>query len=793
MEEIARRVKQSIVVDNVEPEQILVVVRSLKSYGNAIKAAFEDAGLNFFVDEAIEVAKLPVMQFLLNALQIHSNGLLRRDVISLLRSHYLSVKVGIQSWHADELDRRTMRERLVGGQMQWTELLSHQKAFSTDTITLAAVSNEPQSDKQQQDKQQQDKQQSDLQTLLLSRLSALFDALKPLEVATASEHVKWAENLIDHVFEPLFSKHSAFRKRSTALVNGRDWFEDNKDFQKWVEQKALGEFRRALSTLLLEEAYLGPQRMSARDFIARLERLLSKANFRPVASVKNAVTICGADLAPNRAFDDVYIAGLVEGEFPRKITSAGFVGADEIARWASFGIDISNPRFHPGFESALFMNLGGRATRQVHLSYPLHELSGEELLPSILLSAGSRENDIDIFSIFSRASTTPVSARNAVAGALSTLGTAASLAERFTMLDQMWSGSKGGRTAQLVEQLSESIALTHGRLSPNRQSIYNGFLTDYVETGALRVPLPERWSATRLSEYGKCGFRFWVSHVLDSEPPEEPQSGLDDRLLGETYHKALELFYKRLIEQNLHVTDDAMVIDKHFDETIDEALAWLQNDSKFRPSEFWKFEQLEVRFRLKRFLRKEIQRALKDKYQFAPKLLEASFGMDRDADSYELLTVNAGDRKIGIGGRIDRIDISPGNGSGPLVRLVDYKKGSSLITPDEAYKGRNLQLALYALAVERSIMPNAHVVEGVYLSVSSGSPTGKLKFGAWEKTDDERPKLFAQTEEYVKQFVHGIEKGNFTVQPNGLDLCKRCRHKAVCRITELDVPSSPEF
>jgi hypothetical protein len=89
-------------------------------------------------------------------------------------------------------------------------------------------------------------------------------------------------------------------------------------------------------------------------------------------------------------------------------------------------------------------------------------------------------------------------------------------------------------------------------------------------------------------------------------------------------------------------------------------------------------------------------------------------------------------------------------------------------------------------------MPSAHVVEGVYLSVSSGSPTGKLKFGAWEKSDEDKPKLFAQTEMYVKQFVHGIEKGNFAVEPNGLDLCKRCRHKSVCRITELDVPSSPE-
>ena len=818
MEEVARRVKHAIVVGKTPPQQILVVARSLKNYGNAIKAAFDDAGLNYFVDEAVEVTKLPIVQFLTGLMKVHGDGLLRRDVISYLRSHYLSPIVGLERWQVDEIDRRSLKYKVVGGRSQWLECFKRHQAG--DTPSADPQTGNPQTGNTQTTSVEQeivfeiDKLSigedgsltdsvppatgevngPDFLQRLQTKLSALFDNLQPLPAATASEHVKWAENLIDRVFAPLFSKQSAFSKRPYPSGLAREWFEDNKEYQRWIEHRAVGEFRRCFSTMLLEEAYLGAQRISAREFVARLERLLSKANFRPVAQVKDAVIICGADLAPNRSFDEVYIAGMVEGEFPRKTTSAGFVGADEIARWESFGIDITNPRFHPGFETALFRNLSGRATKKLHLSYPLHELGGDELLPSILLTDDLPEGGkTEIFSIFTKASALPVSPRNAFAGALSTLGTAASLSQRFEMLDALWSGQSGLGAARLVEQLSENVAMAQGRLSPNRHSVYNGFLTDYVETGALRVTLPERWSATRLGEYGKCGFRFWVSHVLDSEPAEEPQSGLDAKLLGETYHKALELFYKRLIERKCLVTDDSQVVTAYFDEAIDEALEWLQGNGKFRQSEFWHFEKLEVRFRLRRFLSKEIQRAEKDKHQFAPRLLEASFGSTRDPNSFEPLVIKDGARDIGIVGIIDRIDLSSTDSGAPLIRLVDYKKGSSLISADEAYKGRNLQLALYALAVERAILPKAKVVEGVYLSVSSGAPIGKLKFGIWEKSDDpEKPKVLDRTEQYVREYVHGIEKGNFAVEPNGLDLCKRCRHKPVCRISELDVPSNLE-
>jgi ATP-dependent helicase/DNAse subunit B len=142
------------------------------------------------------------------------------------------------------------------------------------------------------------------------------------------------------------------------------------------------------------------------------------------------------------------------------------------------------------------------------------------------------------------------------------------------------------------------------------------------------------------------------------------------------------------------------------------------------------------------------------------------------------------------------------------VRVIDYKAGSTPITRDDAFRGRNIQLPLYALAVERSIMPGSKVVSGQYLSVSSGEPSGRLSFepevpaGSSSPGGETAGSLGARAsrplrealeqldlkkvaEEHVRNFVHGIESGDYSVRPNGKSVCKSCIHRPICRVGEL--------
>ncbi|HEY9714680.1 MAG TPA: PD-(D/E)XK nuclease family protein, partial [Chroococcales cyanobacterium] len=131
--------------------------------------------------------------------------------------------------------------------------------------------------------------------------------------------------------------------------------------------------------------------------------------------------------------------------------------------------------------------------------------------------------------------------------------------------------------------------------------------------------------------------------------------------------------------------------------------------------------------------------------------------------------------------------------------------GSRRYSQEDAQSGRELQLPLYALAAERSILPGSRAAQGVYLSISSGENTGRLSFdpskpagrskksaggGADQSDRSDRSDMLAVdhlklAEEHTRQIVHRIESGDFSVSPNGKEVCTHCDHRIVCRIDEI--------
>ncbi len=757
MEEVARRVKCLLVREKAKPEEILVVVRSLRNYGAAVANAFEDAGIPCFLDQALEIKKLPLVQFLLNLFRLSAQEFPRWLLINCLRSPYLNKEFSQLSLaDLEKIERESFKQCVVSGKSHWADLFVRESNPSDQNAEY-----------QENGQRMRDK------------VLAVIERITPPEVNTLSQFVGWCEDLLEELLAMQYSGEHGDAQ------------------QKWIEERALLELRRCFSYLLIEETFLGDRIVDYSSFLRRLEILIDKSNFRATPAAKNSVTVCSADLAPNRSYDHVFLAGLVEGEFPRKTLHSGFVGSDEIRRWYSFGVNIINPRFHPGFESALFSNLVGRAKNGVQLSFPLNEFSGEELTPSFFLTQGQEDSGIQTMAIFREAKLLPVSPRNLAAGILAAdevpmVESAGEMTTPGLEKWQMLSTYENKQVSHLCLRMQERVLLANGRLSPNRRSLFNGYLVDQVTCGALRVPLPDHWSATKLSDYGKCGFKFWVSHVLRAQPAREPHLGLEPILVGQVYHKALELLYKELKSAGIALgTGSAEQIWEIFERAVEDSLLWLVQSTKLRLSEFWQLEKQEIKFRLRRFLSKEIARALKDKYGFEPESFEVTFGFNEDEDSYPALTIADGPRQIAIAGRIDRLDLLKGHTDSfrPRVKVVDYKSGSNAIAREESYSGRNLQLALYALAVERAILPGSEVVQAAFLSIGSGEITGNLNLGSWEAQKAEaieRPKLLTLTEEYVKEYVERITAGDFSVEPNGKQVCQNCPHKTICRIAEVD-------
>ncbi|MCB9468754.1 MAG: exodeoxyribonuclease V subunit gamma [Candidatus Obscuribacterales bacterium] len=728
MEEVARSVKRSIVEDAVPPEDILLVVPNMRKYRSAIEAAFDDAGLPYFVDEAVALPSVPVVQFLFKLLTLFADEFSRGAVIAVLSNDHIKEDACSHLYQAlGKVDDLSLDADLIGTRKQWMAL--------------------------------------NLDKPVLEDLESFFDALTPPEgMVPLTEFVSWAEDVVYRFLKP------------------PEDIDHGDQFKEWLEDRALTEFRNCLGSLVQEDIVLNGGEsgisMEYPEFIKHLEHVMEQSNFRSTSVYKKPVTICSVDLAPNRKFARVYLGGMVEGEFPRRAKARGFVSSDEIRLWSSYeGIDIDNPRLHPAFEYGLFQSLLKRAVEKVELTLPMWDMAGDEILPSFFITGGGLELAKEEVAPYRNSAVRPFSLKDFTVGATA-LGVKADRLREY----------RNPEIVDLVEGIADQHAMLIARLSGLSESNYNGCLTEQVSLGTLSVNMPEYWSATRLNEYGKCPFRYWVGQVMKLDRHEEPTLEIEPRLLGQTYHKALELFYQRIIDAKL----DGIMADIErsralFKDSLDEALAWLESESRVKDNQFWHYLKIEMEFRLNRFLEHELERESKAKIKFVPYRVEAPFGIATESGSQApALVIADGDTKVAIRGFIDRIDIEQGSefksGSRPRLRVVDYKAGSSYISSAEAVAGRNLQMPIYMLAAEECVLMGAQPLEGVYLSISSGKSIGRVDFG----DSDKRIAVEEAVRGHAIDFVRSIKRGDFSVAPNGSSVCDSCRHSLVCRISEVN-------
>ncbi len=488
-QEVARQIKQRI-ADGASPANFLVVARSISAYSPAIHAAFDGAGVSYFLDEAVELNTLPAVQFIMRLLELSGKRKYKRsEVIACLRSvNFRQAAIFDNERDLKRLDEYSLKDQVVESKEQWFDLVRIRGEKFSKSVAAAF-------------------------TLFMTDLE-----LPPS--GSLRDFVVWTENVLDRYF-----------KLSTDASDDQ--------FLRWEENRALGEFRRSLASLIHEENIVGETVVSGAQFLSRLATLVERTNFRRLPRTKDYVTICGADLAPNRTYDEVFVLGLVEGEFPRRAKQSGFLSTDEIGGWLSYGIDLRNPRYHAGFEPALFRSLLQRATKQVHLSCPTFDAKGEELIASYLLTGGDENPPIENISAFVTSRALPVSARDALSSML--------WLRPDTDVDAVRAMLP---LTTLAESVVEPLLIAQSRARGSFAPHFNGDLKEHIATGALTQPLPAQWSASRLNEYGKCPFRYWVSQVAHAEPQEEPEAGLDVQTLGRTYHKAMELFYRTLLGRN---------------------------------------------------------------------------------------------------------------------------------------------------------------------------------------------------------------------------------------------------
>lgn len=226
------------------------------------------------------------------------------------------------------------------------------------------------------------------------------------------------------------------------------------------------------------------------------------------------------------------------------------------------------------------------------------------------------------------------------------------------------------------------------------------------------------WSISRLEDYLKCPFAYFLRHVLRLNVHEEAEETTEASMTGQLYHQVLVKFLSRYRGKRLkpeQVGHYESVLMGDFFQIIAE---WNQA-GKFQPGKFWRYEQQTMTKVLIKWLYYELDRQNKMIVPLRPVFFEWGFGLpmasNLDCSSVETpFTLAVGDRKVLFCGKVDRVDVAEQS-----YVVYDYKKSGSPAVNETLELGTDLQIPLYIAAVQQLLadQAGATVKGGSYYSL----------------------------------------------------------------------------
>ncbi|PYK31153.1 MAG: hypothetical protein DME57_04765 [Verrucomicrobia bacterium] len=270
-------------------------------------------------------------------------------------------------------------------------------------------------------------------------------------------------------------------------------------------------------------------------FINEVERCLKSQTLSVGAPNRNGLRVLEATNVRGIAFRAVFVAGMIEGGFPLRTSRDWLYPHEERVRLQKHGIfleDISTDTLLK--EEHYFYQAACRATERLYLTRPL--------ALTATIEVKQIRGDIDAQNLFDASS-------RAELGAL--------LVRQAEPSDHREEHAKVPQQIDQVLSMAESeghisasarkrIGIEHARHG-NRFSAYDGEITndDLRQMLADHFGPDHVYSASRLSTYGNCAFRFFGNRVLRIEPRSEAALDLQAIDAGKLLHDILRRFLEK--------------------------------------------------------------------------------------------------------------------------------------------------------------------------------------------------------------------------------------------------------
>jgi len=759
---VAREVKRLAIESCITLDEITIVCRSLSFYAHHIERIFGECAIPVEIDASLAVIENPAVVALLKMFNLSSQSFLRRTCIEAWRSPYFDwSEFGIDEQAIDLLDAISLAENVIQGRDQWRHAVQmfaenpERKRFRDEY--------DPQVDQSETDRLAR-------YDRLAASLEHWFEALTPLTRATREAHFAWATSLLERlrVDERAASGDLASQDRSAL-----------KEFKSILSAIAHNDMPRRLANKADDSA---SNEVSWQALVTEVERTLTVITYDRDAVARPCVVAQEAHRLRPRRYRIVFVLGLIEGEFPAKVTERTPYTLAEREELRRAGLDLTETINDAGADLLQFYKAMSRAAERLYLTFARTDVAGGELLPSYLIE------EVQPFATSSlRRMASAFSGEDYEIDKTCSLEELALRTARALQQNESPSGI-ADRPARLAasrllnsklpswQMTQRGVQVEWRRMTTAAGDSNGGWIIDPALRAALKQRFgPEHlWSASQINDYGICPFRFFARHTLKLDVAREPGEGFTALHLGHAYHRILEHLYRRLQASNLLIqTPTAEQAIAHVARIVEDVLQQMLEKREVRGDGLWDFNKAEIKRRVVRLLRREA--VWNDDDPARPLHCECKFGLD-GAEPLIIECTDGDARFCGIVDRLDRRD------NGEWV-VVDYKTRRTPIPIKDALDGRNLQLPIYAMAANRVINPEASVASAYYLHIQSRKRGSQLSNKGDAATSLEG--LIQHAEKRIRSYVEQIRSGSFPVQPNGDAVCQTCDYGVMCRIQSL--------
>jgi ATP-dependent helicase/DNAse subunit B len=547
-------------------------------------------------------------------------------------------------------------------------------------------------------------------------------------------------------------------------------------------------------------------------FLEEVRRSLSSQSMVLGLADRGGLRVLEATDVRGLRFRVVFIAGLVEGGFPLRASRDWIYPHEERERLKRYGLtleDISPATLLK--EEHYFYQAACRATERLYLSRPLQLADDSETVASYYLDELRRA--VSPFRIEAE-----TIRRDYEGNSLDKVSTAREL--NVALVRQQERHKHRGEKRELLPlpriKTLLTLARNDGLLSGSalrrieiereragpRFGRYDGEITEPHLLDLLKKRFGADFvhSASGLSVYGNCAYRFFGQRVLKLEPRGEAALDLQAIDAGKLLHDILRRFFERHRRQWLPELDRE-ALQQELRELAD--CVFDEHERVVPPlnKQIWKIDREIRKILLDQVLLYELE--IQEEAAAAgvvPAYFEVAFGgmksNARDPDSTDeplelTRSTFVGEETIKVSGQIDRVDVASDN----TLIAYDYKlsTGSS---KDDIKSGRSLQLPIYLEALERLLFPDHKIAGGGYYVIRGGNErrnkglhlasavhySGIGKKAGAVIGDDEWQQIRKDVIAKIWDFLDHMRAGKFGVNPSEKEkTCRFCDFAAVCR------------